>query len=166
MRTESLLMIACRGLGNLYRQCRKPRIYNGLITAIAHIADVLPIKSYFNTNKSNGHTQYARVGIIGRIGKMGNEKNGGLYAREIIGTQTHGGGQGYGRYRAQVYKPRLRWNARPPCASPRWKVWLCGSEAARRKAPTVAGIKARDVTAAGLQGLCLRRFRADWRCAS
>ena len=40
MRTESLLMIACRGLGNLNRQCRKPRIYNGFTTAIAHIADV------------------------------------------------------------------------------------------------------------------------------
>lgn len=67
-----LPMIACRGLGNLNRQCRKPRIYHGLSTAIAHIADVLSIKSYFISNKSNEHTQYARVGIIGRIGKMGN----------------------------------------------------------------------------------------------
>lgn len=92
MRTESLLMIACRGLGNLNRQCRKPRIYNGFTTAIAHIADVLPTKSYLISNKSNEHTQYARVGIIGRIGKMGNLKNGGLYARENIGTQTYGCG--------------------------------------------------------------------------
>ena len=92
MRTESLLMIACRGLGNLNRQCRKPLIYNGFTTAIAHIADVLPTKSYLISNKSNEHTQYARVGIIGRIGKMGNLKNGGLYARENIGTQTYGCG--------------------------------------------------------------------------
>ncbi len=51
-----LPMIACRGLGNLNRQCRKPRIYHGLSTAIAHIADVLSIKSYFISNKSNEHT--------------------------------------------------------------------------------------------------------------
>ena len=75
MRAARLPVIACRGFGNLNRQSRKPRIFHGSDTAISHIADVLPIKSYFNSNKSNGHTRNTRVVIIGRIGKLGNEKS-------------------------------------------------------------------------------------------
>ena len=73
MRATGLPVIACRGFGNQNRQSRKPRINHNSCPAIAHIADVYPINLIFNSSMGNGHTQYAREGFIGKIGKLGNK---------------------------------------------------------------------------------------------
>ena len=73
MRAAGLPVIAGQGFGNHYWQSRKTRINHGSCPAIAHIADVCPTKSYFNSSNGNGHMQYARAGFIGRIGKLGNK---------------------------------------------------------------------------------------------
>jgi hypothetical protein len=66
--------IACGDFGNEHRQSRKPLIYQCSTAAIAHIADDEPNKSYLYSSKGNRHTQYARVGIIGKIGKWAIKK--------------------------------------------------------------------------------------------
>lgn len=69
MSAFGLPVIACRGFGKEHRQSRKPLINQHSIAAIAHIADDEPNKSYLYSRKGNRHTQYARVGIIGKIGQ-------------------------------------------------------------------------------------------------
>jgi len=66
--------IARVGFGKEHRQSRKPLINQRSTAAIAHIADDEPNKSYLYSSKGNRHTQYARVGLIGKIGKWAIEK--------------------------------------------------------------------------------------------
>jgi hypothetical protein len=67
--------IAFGGFGKEQRQSRKPLINQRSTAAIAHIADGEPNKSYLYSSKGNRHTQYARVGIIGKVGKWAIEKS-------------------------------------------------------------------------------------------
>jgi hypothetical protein len=74
MSAFGLPMIAYEGFGKEYRQRRKPLINQHFIAAIAHIADDKSNKSYLYSSKSNRHTEYARVGIIGKIGQSAIEE--------------------------------------------------------------------------------------------
>lgn len=67
-------MIAYAGFGNGHWHGRKPLVNHVSYAAIADVADVFPIKSYFISNKSNWHTQYARVGSIGTLGTFGKSR--------------------------------------------------------------------------------------------
>lgn len=74
MSTRTLPDIAHGGIGKDHRQGRKPPTNRRFDNAIAHIADVYPIKSYFNSNKGNGHAYIRARRIYRKNGQVGQSK--------------------------------------------------------------------------------------------